>query len=171
MFPYESLEVYKKAFQFHGWVHKFLNKSLGIRSYIKNQLGRAALSIPLNIAEGSAKLSPKDRKNVLSIARGSVFECNALIRSFSEGGQQTKKATLRVAFSFWGGSGGIYSTMTIFRYFTSEPDTSFTMYTLEPYAAPLNSKRCTSSASGSPWYNVATLAPFRSYTSSNTLAS
>lgn len=87
MFPYESLEVYKKAFQFHGWVYKYLNNSEGLPAYMKNQLGRAALSIPLNIAEGSAKLSRKDRKNFLSIARGSVFECNALICILSSEGQ------------------------------------------------------------------------------------
>ena len=33
----------------------------------------------LNIAEGSAKFSDKDRKNFYVTARGSVFECSALI--------------------------------------------------------------------------------------------
>ncbi len=73
MFPYESLEVYKKAFQFHGCMFRLLNTTKGLPAYMKNQLGRAALSIPLNIAEGSAKSSPRDRKNYLSVARGSVF--------------------------------------------------------------------------------------------------
>ena len=48
-------------------------------SYAKNQLGRASLSIMLNIAEGSAKFSNKDRRNFYITARGSVFECSSLI--------------------------------------------------------------------------------------------
>ena len=48
-------------------------------SYAKNQLGRASLSIMLNIAEGSAKFSDRDRRNFYITARGSVFECSSLI--------------------------------------------------------------------------------------------
>ena len=33
----------------------------------------------LNIAEGSAKFTTRDRKNFFVIARGSAFECAALI--------------------------------------------------------------------------------------------
>ncbi len=47
-----------------------------------NQVGQASvssLSIMLNIAEGSAKFSNKDRKNFYVTARGSTFECAALV--------------------------------------------------------------------------------------------
>lgn len=46
---------------------------------MKNQLGRATLSVMLNIAEGSAKFSERDRKNFYVTARGSAFESAALI--------------------------------------------------------------------------------------------
>jgi four helix bundle protein len=46
---------------------------------MNNQLSRAALSVPLNIAEGSAKFSKPDRKNYFITARGSVFECVAIL--------------------------------------------------------------------------------------------
>lgn len=82
MFPFESLEVYKKAFRFHNEILNLLKNCQKSPTYLKNQLGRAALSIVLNIAEGSAKFSSKDRKNFLVIARGSVFECSALIQVF-----------------------------------------------------------------------------------------
>ena len=79
MFPYESLEVYKKAFAINKTIYQFLKIQKAMQPYIKNQLGRASLSIMLNIAEGSAKFSNKDRRNFFVIARGSTFECASLI--------------------------------------------------------------------------------------------
>jgi four helix bundle protein len=79
MFPYKNLEVYKKAYNSNQKIYNLLKLSATIPPYIKNQLGRASISIMLNIAEGSAKLSSKDRRNFLVIARGSVFECSSLV--------------------------------------------------------------------------------------------
>ena len=47
--------------------------------YICDQLARASFSIVLNIAEGSGKSSNNDRKKYFTIARGSVFECVAVL--------------------------------------------------------------------------------------------
>ena len=41
---------------------------------MKSQINRATVSIPSNIAEGSARSSDKDCKRFLEIALGSVFE-------------------------------------------------------------------------------------------------
>jgi len=46
---------------------------------VKDQLGRASFSIPLNVAEGSGKFSKADRKNYFTTARASVFECVAIL--------------------------------------------------------------------------------------------
>ncbi|MCA9381386.1 four helix bundle protein [Candidatus Dojkabacteria bacterium] len=78
MFDFEKLQVYQKS--------KLLNRNLN--SLIKNkrldyvfsdQLKRASLSILLNIAEGSGKLSNKDKRNYYFRARGSLYECAAII--------------------------------------------------------------------------------------------
>lgn len=79
MFPYENLEVYKKAFQLNQKIYNLIKFNRTIASYIKSQLGRAGLSIMLNIAEGSSKYSGKDRRNYFITARGSAFECCSII--------------------------------------------------------------------------------------------
>jgi len=79
MFAYQKLEVYKKAFTNHRTVYFFLKRNHTIPNYLKSQFGRSALSIMLNIAEGSGKFSDKDRRNFFVIARGSAFECAAIV--------------------------------------------------------------------------------------------
>jgi four helix bundle protein len=46
---------------------------------LNDQLKRASLSIVLNVAEGSAKPTPKDRKKFYAIALGSYRECTSLL--------------------------------------------------------------------------------------------
>ncbi len=46
---------------------------------MKDQLRRASISIPLNIAESSGKTSYNDRARFLAIARGSAMESGACL--------------------------------------------------------------------------------------------
>jgi four helix bundle protein len=48
---------------------------------LSDQLRRAAISIPLNIAEASGKYD-KDERRYFSIARGSALECAAIVDVF-----------------------------------------------------------------------------------------
>src|SRR4030042_5474078 len=78
MFEFQNLEVYKKAKAFYLDCKKLIvNNKLD--NNVKDQLRRASFSIALNIAEGSGKFSKADRKNFFIPARGSVFECVAVI--------------------------------------------------------------------------------------------
>ena len=75
-FDHEKLEVYREAIAFIVWVSVLLEGTVRIGE-VKDQLDRASTSIPLNIAEGNGKYSPKDRCRFFDIAHGSALECAA----------------------------------------------------------------------------------------------
>jgi four helix bundle protein len=78
MFEFEKLTVYQKAKVFDQSVLAFVYANTSIDKVITNQLKRASLSIPLNIAEGTGRSTKPDRRNFYVIARGSAFECAAI---------------------------------------------------------------------------------------------
>jgi len=60
IFDHEKLRVYQSSIHFIVWLRNILDnvpKSFAVH----NQLDRASTSVPLNIAEGNGKSSPKDR--------------------------------------------------------------------------------------------------------------
>lgn len=73
-FPFEDLEVYKRSIKFVSDIENVLERR-GVSKTIVDQLSRAALSVPLNIAEGNGRWHKGDKRNFFWIARGSVFEC------------------------------------------------------------------------------------------------
>ncbi len=77
-FDHEKLTVYQVAMAFNEWVGALL-PSIGAKAAAKDQLDRAATSIPLNIAEGNGKFSSRDRARFFDIARGSTLECAACL--------------------------------------------------------------------------------------------
>src|SRR5215216_3303160 len=77
-FDHEKLDAYQDAIAFCGWVGEFLTV-ISAKAAAKDQLDRASTSIPLNIAEGNGKFSPKDRARFLEMARGSALECAACL--------------------------------------------------------------------------------------------
>lgn len=55
-FAFEDLEVYKRSIQFVSEIETFLEQEkINLRPNLTNPLSRAALSIPLNIAEGKGR--------------------------------------------------------------------------------------------------------------------
>ena len=75
-FDHEKLNVYQVSLAFNEWVGEFLF-SIQAKAAAKDQLDRAATSIPLNIAEGNGKFSKRDRARFFDIARGSAVESAA----------------------------------------------------------------------------------------------
>ena len=78
VFSHERLVVYQHAIEFVAWSHTLLNGVDAVGS-VRTQLERAATSIPLNIAEGNVKSSPRDRRRYWEIALGSTVECAAIL--------------------------------------------------------------------------------------------
>ena len=69
---FEDLEVWKRGCRLAVAVSRMLAKSR--EYYLRDQMQRAALSIPSNIAEGSERDSRLDYIRFLRIAKGSAAE-------------------------------------------------------------------------------------------------
>ena len=54
-------------------------EQLKLRSYLKNQLLRASLSVVLNLSEGSAKPTAPDRKRFYAISLASFREVQSIL--------------------------------------------------------------------------------------------
>lgn len=77
---HKDLEVWKDSISFVTEIYRLTNyyppeEKFGLISQIR----RSAVSVPANIAEGSARSSPKELIQFLSIALGSVSELETLI--------------------------------------------------------------------------------------------
>jgi four helix bundle protein len=78
MFDFQKLSVYQRAKEFNNLCSKVVERN-ALDKNIKNQLTRAALSIVLNIAEGSGKKTKADRNSFFVISRGSLYECVSIL--------------------------------------------------------------------------------------------
>ena len=79
-FKFESFDVWKRAIEFADKMFDVADSlpqkyqfSLG------EQLRRAALSIPTNLAEGSGRDNPKEKRYFYGLAKGSVYEVVSLL--------------------------------------------------------------------------------------------
>ncbi len=69
-------DAYRLALAFRSHVVRWLPLR---RAELSDQLDRASLSVALNIAEGAGRSGPRDQARHYAIARGSAFECLAVL--------------------------------------------------------------------------------------------
>ena len=79
MFSHEKLDVYRFSTEWLAFSSKIIKSLPRGNADLANQLRRATLSVPLNIAEGAGKTSLLDKKRFYGIARGSALECAAIM--------------------------------------------------------------------------------------------
>jgi four helix bundle protein len=78
MFGFQRLDAYRTAITFLSTSSRILQRVPRGHRDLKDQLRRAALSIPLNVAEGSGRVN-RDAGQFYSVARGSALECAAIL--------------------------------------------------------------------------------------------
>jgi four helix bundle protein len=78
MLDYERLDVYRAAIQFAEMAFRFLELLPRGTASLADQLRRAAILIPLNIAEATGRAA-SERAHYHRIARGSAMECGAIV--------------------------------------------------------------------------------------------
>lgn len=75
MSNHKELEIWKKSIEFVSEIYEITKKFPKEEIYgLTNQIRRCAISIPSNIAEGSARQSDKEFIQFLYVAMGSLVE-------------------------------------------------------------------------------------------------
>ena len=87
MFKFQTLEVWKKSVE-------FADLMIGIAEDLPqkyqfsfaDQLCRAGLSVPNNIAEGNGRKTRRESSNFYNMSKGSVYECVNILVILSKRG-------------------------------------------------------------------------------------
>ena len=75
MHNFKKLDIWNRSVEFVADIYQLVNTFPQVECFgLVAQMQRAAVSIPTNIAEGSAKSSNKDFTRFLEIALGSAYE-------------------------------------------------------------------------------------------------
>ena len=82
MIDHERLEAYRYALDFVRQTVSLREPVLKGSGELVDQFRRASFSLVLNIAEGAGKVRKPDKQRFYAIARGSAFECAALLDLF-----------------------------------------------------------------------------------------
>ena len=74
-FRFEDLEIWRLAIEYATRIYDFLDRFPQNENFgLSQQIRRAAVSVSLNIAEGSGRSSNRDFSRFLNMSVGSIFE-------------------------------------------------------------------------------------------------
>ena len=94
---FEDLRVWQKGIELTKKIYLVTSKGEISRDFgLKDQLRRAAVSVPTNVAEGFERRSRKEYLNFLNIAKGSAGELRSLLRVAIEVGYLEEKTYLEL---------------------------------------------------------------------------
>lgn len=79
MLTFRRLDVYRCSIDFLALAAPLLDDLPRGNAALADQLRRAAVSIPLNIAEAEGRTGAADKARTYAIARGSAMECAAIL--------------------------------------------------------------------------------------------
>ena len=79
LLDHEKLNVYQIAIEFVLLADKIIEHLPRGRAYLSDQLQRAALSIPLNIAEGAGEYAIDEKIRFYRMAKRSATECAGIL--------------------------------------------------------------------------------------------
>jgi four helix bundle protein len=79
MFDFEKLEVYQVTKAQNIDVLKFLIQNPGVNADFGNQWKEASMGTVINLAESTARMTHPEKKHFLTIARGNINSCVALM--------------------------------------------------------------------------------------------
>ena len=79
-YNYQRLEVYKVSKELVYLIYQLLKKYPSEEKFaLCDQIRRAIISVPANIAEGMGRISAKEQKHFLEIAYGSLMEVQCFL--------------------------------------------------------------------------------------------
>lgn len=76
-------------------------RQLKLAAHLKDQLERAASSVVLNLAEGSERSTPADKRKFYVIALGSLRECQAILDLADGSSAPARQLADGVGASLW----------------------------------------------------------------------
>ena len=89
---YQNLDVYKVSKELIHFVYKLLRKYPSEEKYaLCDQIRRAVISVPANIAEGMGRTFIKEQKHFLEISYGSLMEVQCHLDISTELGYISKE--------------------------------------------------------------------------------
>ena len=91
-FKFESFDTWKRAIEFADKMFAVAdNLPQKYQFSLGEQLRRAALSIPTNLAEGSGRDNPKEKRYFYGLSKGSVYEVVSLLVMVGKRGFMTRE--------------------------------------------------------------------------------
>jgi len=79
MFDFEKLDLYQELKQLNLMVYQTIKDLKDVDAHVVDKWKKASMSSVLNLAEGTGKMTPSEKMQFYTSARGNIFECVAIL--------------------------------------------------------------------------------------------